>query len=131
MSEIRNFKDLLAWQKAMDFVEECYRLTQSFPSHEKFGLAGQLQRAAVSVAANIAEGQGRATTGEFLNFLSIARGSLMEAQTHLLIAQRLGYVKNDDVKRVLDGAADTARLLNGLIRSLKQKSSSQPLPPRR
>lgn len=81
MSEIRNFKDLLAWQKAMDFVEECYRLTQAFPSHEKFGLAGQLQRAAVSVAANIAEGQGRATTGEFLNFLSIARGSLMEAQT--------------------------------------------------
>ena len=122
MSEVRNFRDLLVWQKAMDFVEECYRLTQYFPSHEKFGLAGQLQRAAVSVAANIAEGQGRHTTGEFLNFLSMARGSLMEAQTHLLIAQRLKYLGEETVERVLDLAVNVARLLNGLIRSLRQKN---------
>lgn len=122
MNEVRNFRDLLVWQKAMDFVEECHRLTQNFPSHEKFGLSGQLQRSAVSVAANIAEGQGRQTTGEFLNFLSMSRGSLMEAQTHLLIAQCLHYVSDHDVQRVLDLAAAVARLLNGLIRSLRQKS---------
>jgi four helix bundle protein len=91
-SMLRSYRDLEVWRKAMDFVTECYTLTRDFPKSETYGLTSQLQRAAVSVPANIAEGQGRQHTAEFIQHLSIAYGSLMEAETHIQIAQRLGYV---------------------------------------
>ncbi len=78
---VRSYRELIAWQKAMDFVELVYQHTASFPKEERYGLTGQLRKAAVSVPSNIAEGQGRSTTADFLRFLSIARGSLYESQT--------------------------------------------------
>jgi len=94
---IRSYRDLIVWQKAMDLVGECYRLTHSLPKHEIYGLASQIQRASISVPANIAEGHGREHMGDYLRNLSIANGSLMELETHLLIAIRLSYLVADDV----------------------------------
>ena len=90
MTEIKSFRDLLVWQKAMQLVTDIYRVTRSFPKEEQFGLTTQLRRAAVSVPANIAEGQGRRHSREFDNFLSMALGSLAEVQTHL----EIGYASN-------------------------------------
>lgn len=115
---ISDYRDLEVWQIAMDFVVGCYRVTSSFPDHERFGLTSQLRRAAVSVPANIAEGHGRAATKAFLNHLSIASGSLKESETHLLIAVRLGYVSDDDIAASLDLSSRVGRMLTGLKRSL-------------
>src|SRR6476659_1156091 len=92
---VRSYQDLVAWQKAMDLVELVYGATRGFPREEVYGLTSQVRRAAVSVPSNIAEGQGRASTKEFLHHLSIARGSLFEVETQVLVAQRLGYLPPD------------------------------------
>ncbi|HUG20418.1 MAG TPA: four helix bundle protein [Planctomycetaceae bacterium] len=84
---ITDYRDLIVWQKSMDLVVGCYRISQSFPVVEKYGLTSQLRRAAVSIPANIAEGHGRSLTNVFNNHLSIAMGSLKELETHILIAQ--------------------------------------------
>src|SRR5262249_3823706 len=94
---VRNYRDLIAWQKAMDLVEVVYGLSTSFPREELYGLTSQIRRAAVSVPSNIAEGQGRWTTGEFLQFLGVANGSLREIETQLHIALRLKYVTQDEI----------------------------------
>jgi four helix bundle protein len=95
------YSELLVWQKAMDLVSSTYRLAASFPDGEKFGLIGQLQRAAVSMPANIAEGHGRKSTKAYLHHLSIANGSLMELETLIRIAARLGYVGPNEETVVL------------------------------
>jgi four helix bundle protein len=118
-----SFEDLEVWQKAMELVISVYQVTQSFPSDERFGLTSQLRRAAVSIPSNIAEGQGRRSTGEFLNLLSIARGSLMEVRTQLELARRLQYVPEDNSACIKEECNTVGRLLNGLIRSLERKSS--------
>lgn len=118
---VEGFRDLRVWQVGMDLVTECYRVTRRFPSGERFGLTSQLQRAAVSVPANIAEGHGRGTTPAFLNFLWIANGSLTELETHLLIAQRLGYVTEDDLAQAFDLSRQVGRMLIGLRRSLQAR----------
>jgi four helix bundle protein len=87
-----SFRDLRVWRSAMEFVVQVYRVTRAFPADERFGLTSQLRRAAVSVPSNIAEGHGRATVGEWLQFLGHARGSVFEVETQLLVAYRLGYV---------------------------------------
>jgi four helix bundle protein len=115
------YKELTVWQKAMDLVMDVYQLTADSPDKEKFGLVGQLRRAAVSIPSNIAEGQGRLTLGEFKQFLGHARGSLYEVETQLLIAKRLKWVATDDFERLQDEINDVGRLLNGLIRSLKAR----------
>ena len=84
---VRNYRDLVVWQRAVDFVAEIYRITARFSRDERFGLTAQLRRASVSVCANIAEGSGRATSRDLLNFLSHARGSLKEAESMVLVAQ--------------------------------------------
>jgi four helix bundle protein len=86
------YKDLIVWQKAMDLTEMVYQATKAFPREELYGLTNQVRRAAVSIPSNIAEGQARQSTAEFRNFLSLARGSLAEVETQLMIAQRLGYL---------------------------------------
>ena len=91
-----SYRDLIAWQKAMDLVTAIYRATAGFPRDEIYGLTSQLRRAAVSIPSNIAEGQGRQSTREFIHFLSIAYGSLNEAQTQILIAERLKYLNDSD-----------------------------------
>jgi len=87
----KNFKDLLVWQRGIELVKNVYRLTADFPSEEKFGLTSQMRRAAVSIPSNIAEGQARNTTGEFIQFLAIAQGSLAELETQLIVASELGF----------------------------------------
>ena len=115
---VRNHTDLVAWQKAMDLVVAVYTLTKRFPGDELYGLISQLKRAAVSVPSNIAEGQGRFSTGEFVHFLGIANGSLREVETQVHLAARLGLVDDDAIKPVLALAAEVGRLLYGLKNSL-------------
>jgi four helix bundle protein len=114
------------WQKAMDIVVECYAITNRFPKAETYGLASQLQRAAVSVPANIAEGHGRSHIREYLNHISIAYGSLMEVETHLQIASRLRYIDEPSLERMLDKSGEVGRMLNGLTKSLNRKLHPEP-----
>lgn len=102
-------------------VTTVYDITERFPKHEIYGLTSQLRRAAVSVPSNIAEGQGRDSTKEFLHHLSMAYGSLMEVETQILIAENLKYLELADSSKILEIASETGRLINGLSRSLKQK----------
>jgi four helix bundle protein len=120
---VNGFRDLLVWGRAMDLVVEGYRLTDGFPREEKYGLVQQLRRAAVSVPSNIAEGHGRDHLGDYLRHLSIANGSLMELETQVLIAGRMGYVRKEVEERILTQASEVGRMLSGLIRALKKRSS--------
>ena len=119
MSEIRSFKDLVAWQKTFSLGLEIYELSKAFPEQERFGLTSQLRRGAVAVASNIAEGYGRESTQDYLRFLRIARGSLFEIDTQLLFAVRLGYLNERQYSEVLDRIRECGRILAGLIRSLE------------
>lgn len=105
----------------MDLVIEVYRISATFPKQETYGLSSQLRKAAVSVPANIAEGHGRDHLGDYLYHLSVANGSLMELETHLLIAERLAYVPQEDVCSILGRSADVGRMLSGLTRALKRR----------
>jgi four helix bundle protein len=116
---VKSYKDLKVWQKAMDLVIECYRLTKLLPKSETYGLASQAQRAAVSIPANISEGHGREHLGDYLRHLSIARGSLMELETHLLIMTRL-YIPIDEVKGTFEMVRELDRMLSGLAKSLRE-----------
>lgn len=113
----RNYRDLLAWQRAMDFVAAVYKATRSFPKEEQYGLTPQVRRAAVSIPSNIAEGQGRGSDAELVRFLRIAHGSLRESETQLLLAERLNYLTGVQVQPVLQLGEEVGRLVNGLIRS--------------
>ena len=116
---VRCYRDLKVWEKAMDLVVESYRVSRLLPKTEMFGLTAQIQRAAVSIPANIAEGHGREHLGDYLHHLSIARGSLMELETHMLIITRL-YIPMDEVKRALEMVREVDRMLSGLTKSLKE-----------
>ncbi|MBZ5668988.1 MAG: four helix bundle protein [Acidobacteriia bacterium] len=123
---VRSYRDLEVWKKAMDLVVRSYELTACFPKSEAYGLASQVQRAAISVPANIAEGHGRDHLGDYLHHLSMANGSLMELETHLLIASRLSYVASRDLDVVLTETAELGRMLSGLTRSLKKRITQSP-----
>lgn len=116
---LRNYRDLIAWQKAMDLVELAYLLTRKFPKEEIYGLAVQLRRASVSVPSNIAEGQGRSSAKEFAYFLTVAHGSLRELETQMLIAQRLNYIDSQQADRFINLSSEVRRLIIGLKKSLK------------
>lgn len=116
--KLKNYQDLIAWQKSMDLVEEVYRSSKDFPREEMYGLTSQIRRAAVSIPSNIAEGQGRRTTADFLRHLSIAYGSLREVETQILIARRLNYISQKRLEEVMGLAGEVGRLLNGLMASL-------------
>ena len=116
---VHSHRDLNVWQKAIDFVSDCYKVTQEFPRHEIYGLTSQLRRAAVSVPANIAEGKGRTATKAYLNHLDIAHGSLAEVDTHLTIALKLKYLSVEDHVRLMASVEEVGRMLNGLRRSLE------------
>jgi four helix bundle protein len=117
---IQSYRDLIAWQKAMELVESVYRATTTFPREEIYSLTAQIRRAAVSIPSNIAEGQGRSTTRDFLHFLSIARGSLKEVETQVLIAERLAYVTGQVTAALLGQTTEVGRLLTGLAHSLRR-----------
>jgi len=116
--KVKNYSELIAWQKAMDLVERVYEATREFPKEELYGLVSQVRRAAVSIPSNIAEGQGRRSTNEFLHHLSYAHGSLREVETQILIAGRLGHLRRSKVDEVMSLSAEVGRLTNGLANSL-------------
>jgi four helix bundle protein len=120
----RSYKDLVAWQRAMDLVTTTYRATAGFPKDELFGLTSQLRRAAVSIPSNIAEGQGRLSTKEFRYFLGQARGSLMEVETQAQIAENLGYLPKEQTAALLKSCAEVGRILNGLLASVSTQTDS-------
>ncbi len=120
---VKDFRELIVWQKAMDLVESVYRTTTLFPKEELYGLTSQMRRAAVSIPSNIAEGQGRNTTRDFLHFLAIAYGSLKEIETQVLIAERLGYISNQQSDVHVRSTTEIARLISGLANSLKKRIS--------
>jgi four helix bundle protein len=119
-SKVKSYRDLETWQKALELVEEVYKETRSFPKEEIYGLVGQMRRVAVSVPSNIAEGQGRDSTNEFLRHLSIAYGSLCELQTQIIISHKLSYLNQQTYERLEDASASVARLINGLANSLRR-----------
>ncbi len=117
----KNFQDLIVWQKAMKLVKETYVLVKSLPKEEQYALSDQMRRAAVSIPSNIAEGQGRNTEKEFIQFLHVAKGSNAELMTQILICVDLGYLKQEQVQRALQLNRETGQLLTALIKSLRQK----------
>jgi four helix bundle protein len=118
---MKSYQDLEVWQKAMDLVVLCYKITEKFPKNETYGLASQLQRAAISIPANIAEGRHRQHSKEFLQHLSIAYASLAELETHIQIAGRLDFINQDKIDDLLIRTGEIGRMLNGLRRSIDKK----------
>ena len=118
---VKSYRDLSAWQKARLLVKEVYLLTAAFPVGERFGLVSQMNRAAVSIPSNIAEGYGRATTQDYLHFLRIARGSAYELETQLVLAQDLGLCTEERGLRVQVVLKEEIRILQGLIAALERK----------
>ena len=117
------YQDLIAWQKAKTFALEIYRATELLPTIEIYGLTSQLRRAAVSVASNIAEGQGRLRKGEFCHFLGQARGSLLEVETQLSISLDLHLLSEDEFDDLRHRSSEVRRLLNGLIESMRVRAA--------
>ena len=118
-----SYKDLIVWQKGIILVKQIYHLTKDFPNDEKFGLISQMRRAAVSIPSNIAEGQARRTTPDFIRFISMAEGSLAELNTQIVIAVELEYCKNDNVIEIFSMIDELQRMLNALRRKLLAKSN--------
>src|SRR5437870_12101920 len=104
--KVKNYQELIVWQRAIDLVEDVYKASKNFPREEIYGLTSQIRRAAVSIPSNIAEGQGRRTTSDFLRHLSIAYGSLREVETQILIARRLKYVPEARLEEVMNHAGE-------------------------
>jgi four helix bundle protein len=116
---IQHYRQLEVWQFAMELAEGCYRVTSEYPRQERFGLVSQIRQAAGSIPANIAEGQGREHTKEFLNHLSVARGSLMELETHLLL--KVGFLDQAELERLLALTERISRMLSGLRKALSKR----------
>jgi four helix bundle protein len=118
---IQSYKELEVWQLGMDLAQLCYSETKTFPKSELFGMTSQIRRAAAAIPANIAEGQGRDYTKEFLHFISIARGSLMELETHLVLSERIGILQKDRLACLLALTDRISRMLSGLRKALERR----------
>lgn len=118
----KSYTDLRVWQEAMTLAEDIYRVTRAFPKEELYGLVSQMRRAAVSIPSNVAEGQGRKTRGEFVQFLGHARGSLAELGTQIALAGRLSFLERADQRDLQQRIDKTARMLNALIARLTSKN---------
>ncbi len=116
---VQHYRQLLVWQKAMDLAVLAYEITKRSPKYELFGLTSQIQRAAASIPANIAEGHSRAHTREFLNHLSVPRGSLSELETHLILSQRVGRITEVEFDEFLRLSQEVGRMLSGLRKSVE------------
>ena len=119
--DIRTYRDLIVWQKAIGLCVSVYHVTRQFPDEERFGLVSQARRAAASVPANIAEGYGRGGRAEYIRYLHIARGSLFELQSHMEVARQLAWVAAEALVDFNHRSEEVDRLLSGLLRSLKRK----------
>ena len=118
------YKELMVWQKAMDLTTEVYRLTRKLPNEELYGLTNQLRRAVVSIPSNIAEGNARFSTKDYLRFLSMARGSKAEVETQLLLCVRLDYLAQEDIEASLSLLNEIERMLNSMITKLRDKEKN-------
>ena len=123
--QVRHYQQLIAWKKALAVVTDTYAVTKAFARGEIYGLMSQLRRAAVSIPSNTAERQGRATKGEFIQFLSHSRGSLFEVETQLEISRNLGYITSKQQSNLTSAPSELGRILNGLITSLQQRRDRQ------
>ena len=121
----QHYKDLIAWQKAMDLVHAVYNVTDNLPKRETYSLTDQIRRAAVSIPSNIAEGQAHYSNREFLHYLRHSRGSLAELETQLIIAQRQNYLPESQASELLRRADELSRILSGLINSLKERERAK------
>jgi len=121
--EVKNstYKDLIVWQKSIALVTDVYSLTNKFPIDERYGLASQLNRAVISIPSNIAEGWGRQLSKNYLQFLRIARGSLMEVETMILISKNLNFIYEKDFLEIQNKIEEVGKMLQGLIKSINQK----------
>ncbi|HET9699620.1 MAG TPA: four helix bundle protein [Burkholderiales bacterium] len=120
---IADFRDLSVWQLAMDLAESVYHLTLRYPKSEIYGLSSQLQRAAVSIPSNIAEGHARDSTKEFLRFLSVAQGSLAELETQLILSGRLNYLDQNQLTPLLEKSREVGRMPHGLQHALRARDT--------
>jgi four helix bundle protein len=120
-NRINSYKELIVWQKSIELVTDVYSLTRNFPSEEKFGIVNQLNRAIVSVPTNIAEGWGRGSSKNYLQFLRTSRGSLMEVETLILISKNLCYINDNEFQKITIGIEEVGKILQGLIKSVQQK----------
>jgi four helix bundle protein len=121
---ISSHRDLIAWQKGMDLAAEAYRLGKHMPKVEEYRLTSQLLRAAASVPANIAEGHARGTRKDYANFVNIARGSLAETETFLMLAIKVDLIKQTDADRALTLCTELSKILTGLLRRLRETTPS-------
>ncbi len=119
----QSFKDIIAWQKAHEFVLLVYKITNTFPSHERFGLCSQFQRAAVSIAANIAEGYRKKGIADKLRFFNISQGSLEECRYYIILAKDLKYINDENYYQLTDRLEEASRLLNAYSRGIKNFTS--------
>ena len=119
-----HYKELIVWQKSMDLTVEIYRLTKNLPKEEIYGLTNQLRRAAVSIPSNIAEGNARLSTKDYMRFLSIARGSSAEVETQLILCVRLDYLTQEDIEAALSLLSEIERMLNSMITKLREKEKN-------
>ena len=123
---MKSYKELDVWKKAVKLATETYRATESLPRAEQFGLTSQARRAATSVPANIAEGWGRGFTTEYIRYLLVARASLMELETHLIIANQLNYLSSESLARLQTEVENIGKMLNRLVQALRARSSRTP-----
>ena len=117
---IKSYRDLIVWQKSMTLAVEIYRLVRRLPARERFGFSSQLQRASVSIPANLAEGHSRGSRGDFRRHVSVARGSLAELETHLELVRRIGLIAAKETKAVEGLTEEVGRMLSALLHRLKQ-----------
>ncbi|MBA2610905.1 MAG: four helix bundle protein [Bacteroidetes bacterium] len=115
------YKDLIVWQKSIQLVTEIYALTKTFPADERFGIVSQLNRAVISIPSNIAEGWGRELSKNYLQFLRVSRGSLMEVEAMILISKNLNYINEKEFIEVNKKIEEIGKILQGLIKSVQQK----------
>ena len=117
---MKTYREFIAWQKSMSFVTNIYKMTQSFPKEESFGLTSQIRRSAISIPSNFAEGFGRKGNKEFLRFINIAIGSLYECQTQLEISKNIGYLNADEFETSFNQSKEIEALLRGLAKTLNK-----------
>ncbi len=115
---MKTFKDLIVWQKSMDLVRLVYKTTKSFPAEEKFSLTSQIQRSAISIPSNIAEGKLRRTNKNFIQFLYISLGSCAELETQIIVAKDIGYIEPDDFEKIQTDINEIMKMITGLIKKL-------------
>ena len=119
--KVPSYQNLIVWQKAMDLTTEIYRLTKKLPNEELYGLTNQMRRAAVSIPSNIAEGNGRASTKDYVRFLSIARGSKSEIETQLLLCVKLDYLQQSEVDETLNLCTEIGKMINAMILKFRDR----------